>query len=567
MNFKALISDLKDNWRFAIVLVIFFIISLLTVSRFYSLQVLEKDQFQAKAANQVNSQKDEQQRWRGKIYFQEKKDGLVPVAINKDFPIIFAVPDEIEDPHKTAQQLANILEVDQVELEEQLSKEGDLFELLAKKCDDSLSKKITALKIKGIYIEDTTHRFYPHGEIASQILGFVRDDPDNFTGQYGLEKYYDDYLGKSKEGGFLGLLSLRKMIFNRGNYDLVSTIDFNIQKKAETLLFETAKEQESESGSIIVLEPNTGRILALANYPNFNPNNYSKYSLSSFTNPAIQSVYEPGSTFKVLTVAAGLNAGKITPETSYNDTGVVEVDKQKIRNWDLKAHGIQTVADILAKSLNTGVVFIEKLLGHDLFYQFILDCDLNKKTGIDLPGEVAGNINNLKGFQEVYFATASFGQGISMTPIGLLTNLSAVANGGKVMRPYIIDKMIDSETNEEKYFNPKEERVLFSGETSRLLTEMLTSAVEKNFVARIRGYEIAGKTGTAQVPDKNGSYSADDTIHSFFGFAPANDPKFTILVKIDRPQKDPYAGATAVPVFRELTKYILEYYGIAPSEE
>lgn len=564
MNFRDLISNIRQGWRFYLILLVFFSTSLIVMGRFYDLQVLQREQFKVRAANQVNSKKDEQQRKRGKIYFQEKKGGLVPVAINKDFYRIFSVPEEIEDAEKTAKVLTNILEVDQSELVRKFSKPNDLFELLAKKADKSLVNEVRDLDIAGIYIDKTTHRFYPHGELASQVLGFVRDDPNNFRGQYGLEKYYDSYLGKSKEGGFLGLLSLREFIFNRGNYDIVSTVDFNIQKKAEYLLSEAVEEQEAESGSLVVLEPKTGKVLALANYPNFDPNNYFKYSLSSFTNPTIQSIYEPGSTFKVLTVAAGLEGEKITPDTLYEDTGLIEVDGRKIRNWDLKSHGFQTVTDVLAKSLNTGVVFIEKLLGHDFFYQFILNTDIHRKTGIDLPGEVAGNIRNLKGFQEVYFATASFGQGVSVTPIGLLSALSSVANDGVMMKPYIVDKIVDSQTNKEKIFSSKEEGTLISKENSQLVSEMLTKAVEENFVAKIEGYNIAGKTGTAQVPDETGSYSSEDTIHSFFGFAPSDDPRFTVLVKIDKPRKDKFAGATAVPVFRKLTKYMLEYYEIAP---
>jgi len=436
--------------------------------------------------------------------------------------------------------------------------------LILKKADPVVADKIKNLKLEGIYTNEITGRYYPFGEMASQVLGYVKDDVSDFHGQYGLEKYYDDELSAESEmGGILSLLSLKNILFNRDNYDLISTIDYNIQKKAEELLKAGAVKWGAEKGNAIVIEPKTGRILAMANYPNFNPNSYFKYSIDKFINPSVQLTYEPGSTYKVMTIAGGLESGKILPQTQYYDSGEVKVDDRIIKNWDKKAHGWQTMTEVIAKSLNTGVVFAEKKMGNDLFYQYALKSHINQKTGIDLPGEVKGNINNLKGFQDVYFATAAFGQGITATPLGILSIVSAIANKGVMMKPYIIEKMVSSDGALESIVEPQEEAIIIEEDAARLMRIMMTNAVEVNQVATIKGYQVAGKTGTAQVPDANGEYG-NETIHSFVGFAPAENPRFAILIKLDKPDAD-LAGATAIPIFKELAQFILNYYEIPPT--
>lgn len=536
----------------------------LCVSRFFDLQVLSYKEFSAQAVAQTQYKQSEWQFLRGKIYFQDKKQELIPVAINKEFLQVYAVPDEIKNPSATAQAIANITGLDAAELTEKFSKPDDLFELILKKADTVVAEKIENLHLDGIYTSETTCRYYPYGEMASQVLGYVKDDVTDFHGQYGLEKYYDDKLSaESGIGGILSFLSLKNILFNSENYDLVSTIDYNIQKKAEELLENGAEKWGAEKGNAIVIEPKTGRILAMANYPNFNPNSYSKYSTDKFINSSTQLTYEPGSTYKVMTISGGLESGKITPQTQYYDSGEVKVDDRIIKNWDKKAHGWQTMTEVIAKSLNTGVVFAERKMGNDLFYQYALKSHINQKTGIDLPGEVKGNINNLKGFQDVYFATAAFGQGITATPLGMLSVISAIANKGIMMKPYIVEKIISSDGGTETIIEPKEEARIIEEETARLMRVMMTNAVDVNQAATIKGYQVAGKTGTAQVPDANGEYG-NETIHSFAGFAPAENPRFVILIKLDKPDAD-LAGATAIPIFRELAQFILNYYEIPPT--
>jgi cell division protein FtsI/penicillin-binding protein 2 len=559
------IKNFLENWRFYFIFFVFFSLTIAIILRFYNLQVLNYRAFSVQAASQVQTKQNNWQYLRGKIYFQDKNRQLMPVAINKDFLRLYAVPKEIKDPAATAQAIANLLQTPTDELERKFSQSNSLFALIQKKIDPVLAQKIKDLKLDGVYVDEVTGRFYPYQTLAAQVLGYVKDDEQDSRGQYGLEQYYDGYLSATNQPkNIFDLLSLSNILFSRHNFDLVSTIDYNIQSKADDLLQKAVEDWGAASGNIIVMEPKTGRLLALANFPDFDPNNYSKYPIENFINPAVELTYEPGSVFKVITIAAGLENKKLTPQTEYYDSGSVEVRGEIIRNWDLKAHGTQTMTGVLGLSLNTGAVYAEKLMGHDLFHQFVLNSGINQKTGVDLPGEVKGDVKNLKGFKDIYFATASFGQGITVTPLGLLDAIAAVANKGVMMKPYIIDKMINADNNKEEAFSPQERGRILSEENARLLRIMLVKAVDTNQVAAIKGYQVAGKTGTAQVADASGTYG-QDTTHSFIGFAPAENPRFIILVKMDKPQKGKLAGATVIPVFRELAEFILNYYEIPPS--
>ena len=564
---KGKIKQIIKNWRLYFIFSIFVLMTGVILWRLYSLQILHYEDFSQRAAAQVKTAeqiKNDLQYVRGKIYFQTRDGDLIPVAINKKFYEIYASPKEMNDIVTAAKILSQELDLSYEDLIIKFSKKNSLYELLVKKADDLTANKIKDLNIKGIYTKEYIGRYYPYGEFASQLIGYVKNDIKDFHGQYGLEKFYDKYLANGTlSNNLLDFLSLEKLTYNRDNFDIITNIDFNIQKKSEELLKENAEKWQAESGNIIVMEPKTGKILAMANYPNFNPNNYSSYNINKFNNPAVQSLYEPGSVFKIITVAAGLDAKKITPQTKYYDTGEVVVNKKTIRNWDLKAHQSVDVFDIIAESLNTGAVYLEKLTGHDIFHQYVLNFGFNEKTGIDLPNEVSGNINNLKGFNEIYFATASFGQGISVTPLEMINAFSGIANNGLMMTPYVVDSILDAKGDKIQTLKPMPKNQVISPEVAQQLRIIMVNSVEKNILAKIKGYQIAGKTGTAQVPDATGGYS-DESIQSFIGYAPAEDPKFVILIKLDKPEA-PLAGSTVVPMFQELAKYILDYYEIPPT--
>jgi len=316
------------------------------------------------------------------------------------------------------------------------------------------------------------------------------------------------------------------------------------------------------------MEPQTGKILAMAGAPDFDPNDYSKVENQDiYQNAAIQKVYEPGSVFKPLTMSAAINEGKIQPDTTYTDAGILKIGGYTIQNAAEKSYGTCTMTKVLEKSINTGAVFAQRSIGPDVFGDYVRKFGLGEQTGIDLAGEIAGNINNLKkGSPEINFATASFGQGVSVTPIELITALGAIANKGKLMKPYVVEKIIDSDGGQQ-VINPVEKRQVISEETAAKVTSMLVSTVKNGYdKVKIKNYFIAGKTGTAQIPNLDQKGYSDDFVHTFMGWAPAFDPKFIILLKMDKPRGIRFASDSLAPPFANLTRYLLNFYQIPPEE-
>ncbi len=412
---------------------------------------------------------------------------------------------------------------------------------------------------------DQYSRFYPEGGLASSVAGFLGFQDKIRKGQYGLEEYYEPWL--SGQVGFKNFLS--QVGFgsstNQGS-SLISTIDKNIQFFAETKLKELVEKWQALAGSVIIQDPKTGAILAMADYPNFDPNKYFNYSLEEFINPNIQNPFEPGSSFKTITMAIALEAGAVTPGTRYFDSGEVKILSATIRNYDLKSHGWQTMTEVLEKSINTGAIFAMRRVGQDKFLEYLEKFEFGNKTDIDLAGEADGNIKNLYTKREINFATASFGQGIAVTPLQLVNAYSAIANEGKLMRPYVIEKIIKP-SGESVAIKPEVIGEPISSETAKTLTSMLVSAIDNGSIkkARVSGYEIAGKTGTAQEAKPEGGYS-DFFIHNLVGFGPAQDPRWTILVKLDRPKGVETAAVSLADTFGDIARFLVNYYGIPPSE-
>lgn len=487
---------------------------------------------------------------RGNIYFTDRNNNLIPAAITKAYSMVFAVPKEISDPLQASANLSLIVDVPKEKLLKMFSKPDDEYELLLQKAAPAQIEKIQALNLRGIYFDEENLRFYPFKNIASHLLGFVGvSEKDSVpTGKYGLEFYYNRQLI-----GEAGKIEKNQITEPVAGEDIYLTIDANIQTRAEEILFNLIQKYKAERGLVIVQEPKSGKILALGAYPNFNPNNYSEYKVENFLNPVIQAIYEPGSVMKVITMAAGLDAHKLAPETIFYDSGSLTLDGRTIKNWDNKAHGKVTMSEVIEQSINTGAAYAQKLIGKDLFYNYLVKFGFGEKTGIGLSGEVGGNLNNLKTTsRDINFANASFGQGISVTPFQMINAFSAIANGGVLMKPYLTEKE-----------EPKVIRRVISEEAARTAIKMMVSAVRKAQIAQIPKFNIAGKTGTAQIPDlKRGGYS-DQFIHNYIGFAPASDPKFTILIRIDKPNVE-LAGFTVVPAFRELAEFILNYFNVTP---
>ncbi|MEK7212409.1 MAG: penicillin-binding protein 2 [Patescibacteria group bacterium] len=535
--------------RLAVVIVAFGLGYVALVSHLYDLQLIKGPGYLVRAESQyaaANLLKAE----RGVIYFTDKNGKHLPAVSNKNFPLIYAVPKVIEDPSETAYQLASILNQPPENLLPLLSNRTNTYKPLLKKAEAQIVKQVDEMAAKGIYVGSVVERFYPFGKLVAHLLGFVAPNDEDFgeSGRYGVEEVYDQQLA-----GIAGEIKGNKIMPPRSGRDLILTIDPNIQIEAERILQSLQDTYKTKGGSVIVMEPQSGKILAMGSLPNFDPNAYSESDIANFLNPVTQQIYEPGSVFKIITMAAGLDSGKITPDTTFYDTGKLELNKRTIKNWDLKAHGTVTMTNVLEKSINTGAAFAERQTGDEIFKNYLVKFGFGEKTGVDLPGEIRGDLKRLTPqAPAIAFATASFGQGVAVTPLQLISAASAIANGGKLMRPYVNDEL-----------GPKEIREVISARAARQVTDMMVSALDKAEVAKISSYALAGKTGTAQVPIKGG-YADDRVINTYVGFGPVTAPRFVILIKINEPEGAPVAGLTVVPAFRELAQFILNYYNIPP---
>jgi len=430
------------------------------------------------------------------------------------------------------------------------------------------------LKIDGIGFSESSFRFYPETNIGSNILGFVGYVGDKQQGRYGLEEFFDQELTGSPGSikierdakGYPIIINDREYNKADDGSDLILTINRSIQFMACQKLNEAVSKHGADGGSVIILEPESGAVLAMCSNPDYDGNNYQAVKdIKDFTNPAIFSQYEPGSIFKVITMAIALDREKITPQTTYDDTGQVIISKYKIENSDRKANGVQTMAQVLEKSLNTGAIFAMRAIGPDLFSEYVKKFGFGEKTGIELFGESKGDIKSLikKPVGELYAATASFGQGLAATPIQIAAAFLALANNGIMMQPYIVKEIIkpDGTKTETK---PKTVGRIISEKAAAILGGMMVNVVENGHgkKAGVKGYYVAGKTGTAQVPAKNGGYQAGAHIGSFAGFAPADNPKFVMLIRIDQPRDVEWAESSAAPLFGELAEYMLNYWQV-----
>jgi len=521
---------MKDVWRIDLIFVFLFLFSAAVIGRLFYIQILQEDFYKALAEGLfLQSNLGAEAEKRGEIFFKNGE----PLAVNKNFFSVFASPPKVREPEKTAEILSQILNLPKDFILEKLKKEDTLYSPIKNRISSGELEDLKKAKLSGIYTEKEGGRYFPQETLASQLVGFV---DSNFQGQYGIEGYYNDVLKEGK--------------------DLNLTIDYDVQFFAEKLLGEAAQNLKIEKGSVLVLDPSSGKILALANFPNFNPNFYQDYAkegkLEIFKNEATLSLFEPGSVFKPITMASALEEGKITPQTTYKDEGIVRIGGYKILNYGDRVYGEQTMTNVLEKSINTGAVFAERQLGNNLFLKYLEKFGFFEKTGIDISEAYSQNQELKKGY-EINFANAAFGQGVEITLMQLARAYSALANGGKLVTPHLADNFPSE--NSEPVISPK---------TVSQITSMMVSVVDNGLVkgSKIPGYYIAGKTGTAQVPEK-GTYSSQRTIQSFVGFFPAFHSQFLILVKLDNPQTKT-AGYSALPIFRDLADYIIHFYQIPP---
>lgn len=588
------------NKRTKILLVVFFIFAGLICAKLFILQVIEHGFYEALATGQHEIYKDLFPE-RGEILVgEEVSDKHYALATNQELSLVYADPRHIEDPEEFLSKLEEILDFDYekeneegIEEEEGDEEEGESAEreaLLARISDrsdpyepimpqvsDELVEQIRALELAGVGFIGDSFRFYPEKNLGGHVAGFVGSDEEgDRSGKYGVEGYFDvDLKG---EQGFLhsaldasgSWITVADRSFKPAidGADVYLTIDRNIQYQACTKLYGAVAKHGADGGSIIIMRPN-GKILAMCSAPDFDPNNYNEVEdIQVFNNPAIFNQYEPGSVFKAITMAAALNEGAVQPDTTYEDEGEIKYGEHIIKNFDEKANGVQTMTQVLEKSINTGAIFAMEQIGKERFRDYVHTFGFGKKTGIQLETESPGNISSLDQRGDIFAATASFGQGITTTPLQMVASFAAIANGGKLVKPYIIDKVIYS-NGDQAISSPTEIREVITERTATLLRGMMVTVVEQGHGrrAKVPGYYVAGKTGTAQVPKTNGlGYDPNVTIGSFIGFAPAQDPAFIMLVKIDRPDVQ-WGSESAAPVFGEMAQYLLNYLQVPPDYE
>lgn len=569
-------SFFADHLR--VVTGVFWLLTVVVLLRLVDLQIIRYRTFAAEAEDQhqVTAQLLPK---RGEVLVRDRFSGgkLFPLAANRTYYLLYAVPKDVTDPTVVSRTLDPLIELDEASILARLTKPGDIYEPLAHGLTDEERARIERLSLPGIRFADEELRYYPERRVGSHLTGFVGYVGDQRKGQYGIEGQYEATLaGKAgtlqterDAAGFEIAIGNRALQAASDGSDIILTIDRTIEYQACSKLDAWVLQHGASQGSLVILNPKTGAILALCGTPDFDPNDYgAEKDITVFANPVISSTYEPGSVFKPMTMAAALDLGRVTPETTYEDTGEVRIGKYTIKNSDSKAHGVQTMMKVLEESLNTGAIFAVQQIGNQPFFDYVKAFGFGTTTGVGLPGEEAGNISSLKQDKDIYSATASYGQGITVTPLQLAAAYAAIANQGKLMKPYVVEEILHADGRQEKT-EPTVVRQVVTPRTATTLGAMLVNVVRKGHGQRagVPGYFVAGKTGTAQVPykDRRG-YEPGVTIGTFAGFAPVHDPQFVMVVRVDRPKDVQFAESSAAPLFGQLAEFLLHYFEVPPQE-
>jgi cell division protein FtsI/penicillin-binding protein 2 len=479
----------------------------------------------------------------------------------------------VVDTEAAAVALGSLLQMPVAHVKQLLEGE-DLWVQIASPVSKGVGEQIAALDLPGITVRSLWTREYPEGALASHSLGFCNAEGMGF---YGVEGFYNALLQPERveREGPLDPASeqipwtVAPVVLPQPGTELVLTLDRTVQTLVEGELARSVQEYQAEGGTIIVMNPRTFEILALASLPSYDPRRYFDFFNQNpppFADPAVSQQYEPGSVFKVLTVAAALDAGLVTPETTYYDQGRIEVGGLVVANASRQAYGEQRVADILIKSLNVGAAWLSAQMGPDIFYRYVQAFGVGRQTGVDLAEEIAGQLwlpGDYEQWHDSNLGTNAFGQGLAVTPLQMIVAVATVANDGARLRPHIVHRRIapDGVVSTSR---PVVEAQVISPQAARTLMEMLVQVVEKGVPqAKVEGYRIAGKTGTAQIPVPGG-YDKEGTIVSFVGFGPVPDPQLIILVKLDRPKTSPWGAETAARTFQRLAARLFVVLGIPP---
>lgn len=548
----------------------------LIIAYLYKVQIFNHEKYALKADRQYVSN-DGDILERGSIFFSTKENEHVTASGIKEGYIIVLNPRLLKDIDDAYYKLSSIIDINREQFEKMAKRRDTMYIELAKRVDAEIGKKIQELKISGIRAQKERWRYYPGKELASHVLGYYGYGNDKVAeGQYGLEKFYEKVLGRKEENEYSSFIielisNFKKTVIDGEEMtgDVITNIEPTVQQEIEKVLLKTKNQWSSDIIGGIIINPKNGEIYAMSALPSFDPNSYgSAKNVSVYSNPLVQSRYEMGSIIKPLTMACGLDSGIITEKSSYKDEGFLKLDGYTIRNSDNKAHGKVLMPEVLSKSLNLGSAYIALKMGEEKFANCFNKLGIGELSGIDLPYEVKGDIKNLSRAKKIEIATASFGQGIAMTPIATVKALSTLANGGYLVTPHVMKELEYRIGTSHEYADDNSNKVVFSSETTDKVTDMLVLVVDnvlKNGKIKEERWSIAAKTGTAQIADPTrGGYYTDRYLHSFFGYFPAKNPQFLVFLYQIYPKGAQFASETLTDPFHELAKFLISYYEVPP---
>ena len=562
-------------FRSRIFLVLIFIFASLNVAKLFFVQVVQRNVYADLTSRQYSTPSANIFE-RGNIYFTRKDNTLVSAALQTTGFKIAINNTKITDIENVYNLINMIVAIDHDDFTAKASKTKDTYEEVAHRLTKEEADAISALKIPGVSIFKEKWRFYPGGNLSSQSLGFVAYKGDELAGRYGIERQYNKELSQTNDQPYINFFAevfsnINKTFFKDGTKegDVVTTIEPSVQSFLEKELSQVQEKYQVDSIGGIIMDPKDGSIYALGVKPDFDLNDFSQVKTSTFSNPLVENVLEFGSVVKPLVMAGALDAGVLTAETTYNDKGSVIVEKHEISNFDKKARGPNiSMQEVLNQSLNTGMVFVEQKLGREKLRDYLLGFGIKDKTGIDLPNETSGLVSGiLTSPREIEYANAAFGQGIAFTPMAMIRALAALSNGGNLVVPHVVQKIKYNDGTEKEMTYTTTRAKIFPAtaeEITRMLVTVMDTALQGGF-AKLERYSVAVKTGTAQVANtEEGGYYTDRHIHSFFGYFPAYDPQFIVLLYAINPKGVSYAAQTWANPFLEITKFLLNYYEVPP---
>lgn len=564
--------------RIRIITGIVLTLSLLLIARLYHLQVMHHDLYVQKGEQQyVHTVQD--MFTRGSILLTTRDDERVSGATIQSGYVLAIDPTRIDDPEALYDNVSSFTTIDRDLFIQRANNKKRKYIEIEDRISNENAEKLSALGLTGVSLFKNQWRYYPGDTLGARTIGFIGYSGDSqaetLSGRYGLERYYDEVLrhdSKRLSVNFFAEIfsNLGSIVFDSTESrtgDVVTTLEPTVLRLLQQQLLETHEKWNSSLTAGIIINPKTGAVYALDAVPTFDLNDRGDASIQDFRNPLVEDLYEFGSIIKPLTVAAGIDAGAISPSTTYFDPGCIDLNEFTICNYDKRGRGTVSMQEVLSQSLNTGVSFVVSTMGKRKFRDYFMNLKIGSETGIDLPNEAYGLVENLNSPRDVEYATASFGQGIAITPFAAVRALAALGNGGTLITPHIA-KAIEYQDGSVKEITYPDGTQVFSETTSEEISRMLTVVVDEALSGgnvALPHYSIAAKTGTAQIADReHGGYYGDKFLHSFFGYFPTYDPEFLIFLYTVEPKGVRYASETLTEPFMELTKFLINYYNLPP---